>query len=194
MLARLTPGTIYDVVMTADGHATKVIAGVPVPSASSITAVSTAGTPLTLSPSSSQNITGTVTLNPADDDGTVLVAAKQALNGGPTVTARWQVASVLSAAPTGDYSYNLLLPIARPSLGSFSTALPISFSEQSVMVGGAHTVYGAAQTPTAVYGTQTPAPSQVNITSGGARAADSAIFYRTISHSLIGLHGVPLQV
>jgi hypothetical protein len=168
-LARLTPGVQYDVVITADGRATTVMTGVPVPTARSITTIATAGTPITLPVSASQNVTGTVTLNPADDDGTVVVAAKQTLNGGPTVTVKSRVGMVLTnAAPVGDYDYNLPLPIARPWVGSYATPLPVLFTEQPVLVGGAYSVYGSAETPTTVYATQTPLPSSVSITGGSA--------------------------
>lgn len=167
-LARLTAGTNYDVVITADGHATKIIAGVPVPTSTGITTISTASAPFTLPVSGSQSIAGTVTLNPADDDGTVVLSAKQVLSGGPTVTVKSRVARVLTnTASIGDYDYSLTLPIARPWLGSYS-ALPIAFTEQPAAVGGVYTVYGSAETPTAVYATQTPSPSSVNITAGSA--------------------------
>src|SRR5262245_60667748 len=78
-LAHLDPGN-YDVVITADSHATVVISGVPVSSTTSITTISTSGTPFTLPASGTQNINGTVTLNPADDDANVIVAAKKTLN------------------------------------------------------------------------------------------------------------------
>src|SRR6187200_536539 len=79
------PTTCYDVVITADGRATAVIAAVPVPSSTSITTVSTSGAPIpvvtppTLEASATHNISGTVTLNPATDDETVVIAARQAL-------------------------------------------------------------------------------------------------------------------
>ena len=173
LLARLTPGVHYDVVITADGRATKVISGVPVPTGSSITTISTTGAPFTLASSATHDITGTVTLDPADDDGTVVVAAKQTLNGGPTVTARSRVAMVMAnAAPTGDYGYSLQLPIARPWLGSYGTPLPISFTEQPLAVGGAYNIHGSAQvvteTSTTVYATQNPTPLSVNISGGDA--------------------------
>src|SRR5262245_46798326 len=75
-LARLAAPENYDVVITADGHATAVISGVPVTSSTSITAVSTSGAPIpvitppTLEASSTHSISGTVTLNPATDDET----------------------------------------------------------------------------------------------------------------------------
>lgn len=64
-------------------------------------------------------------LRPVGNTGTVIVNAKQSLNGGPTVTVKSQNAMVLTATPQiGDYGYNLTLPIAAPSLGQYSTPLP----------------------------------------------------------------------
>ena len=162
-LAHLDPGN-YDVVITADNHATVVISGVPVSSTTSITTISTSGTPFTLPASATQNINGTVTLNPADDDATVIVAAKQTLNPGPTVTVKSQVAALISGNPVGDYSYAITLPTAAPSLAAFG-ALPItpSASAQSG-VAKMYTVQGSATTDTTVYTTQTPAPSVADIT------------------------------
>jgi hypothetical protein len=166
------PTTCYDVVITADGRATAVIAAVPVPTSTSVTIISTSVTPFTLQTSTSQSVNGTVTLsNPATDDGTVLVAAKQTLNGGPTVTVKSQVAPVLTTTPLiiGDYSYNLTLSIGAPWLGQYSTTLPIALTAAAQSaVAGVYTVQGSATvfgTPT-VYATQTPPPSPVNITGG----------------------------
>lgn len=176
-LARLTPGTSYDVVITADARATKVISGVPVPTSTSTTGVSTSLAPLTLSPSTVRTVSGTTTLDPADDEGTVAIAAKQALSGGPIVTVKSVVATVLDVgAPVGDYSYSLMLPIARPWLGAYSTTLPIGFTEQPVAVGGSYTVHGSAQTDTATYAVQTPVPLSVNIS--GTDAINQSLILR----------------
>jgi hypothetical protein len=144
-------GVTYDVVITADNHAAAVISGVPVPTTTSITAVSTSGAPIpvitppTLEASVTHSISGTVTLNPATDDETVLVAAKQALNGGPTVTVKSAPAMVLDAAPPiGDYGYSLTLPIGAPSLGPYATPLPIVFTRQPSAVAGQYTVQVSA--------------------------------------------------
>jgi hypothetical protein len=149
-LAHLDPDD-YDVVITADDHATAVISGVPVPSSTSITIVSTSlapipvVTPPTLEASATHSIGGTVTLSPATDDETVVVAAKQALNGGPTVTVKLQVAPVITATvPTGDYEYSLTLPIGAPSLGPYATPLPIVFTQQLPAVAGHYTVQASA--------------------------------------------------
>jgi hypothetical protein len=149
-------------VISADSHATAVISGVPVASDTSITTLSTSGTPFTLASSATQNINGTVTLNPADDDGAVIVAAKQTVVPGPAVTVKSQVATVITGNPPGDYSYAITLPIGAPSLAAFG-ALPItpSASSQSAKM---YTVQGSAKTDTTVYTTQTPAPSVADIT------------------------------
>ncbi len=170
-LARLEPGH-YDVVITADGRATKVISGVPVPTGTSITAVSTKSMPappLTLESSTTQSVSGTAILsNPADDDGTVTVAAKQSLTDGPTITVKTGVAMVLdAAAPVGDYSYTLTpLPVARPWLGAYSTPLPVSFTEQPADVGGIYTIHGSGRTLAANYNVQTPSPLTVDLNGG----------------------------
>jgi hypothetical protein len=170
-LARLdAPGT-FDVVITADGHATDVIAAVPVTTNTSITTVSTSTTPFTMASSTSQSLNGTVTLNPADDDGTVIVAGKQTLNPGPTVTVKFQVATALiNALPVGDYGYNLSLPVGAPSLGQYSTTLPIVLSAGAQSgVAAMYAAYGSAETATVVYTTQTPSPSLVNISAGATQ-------------------------
>lgn len=171
-LARLAaPGT-YDVVITADGHATDVIAAIPVPSSTSITTISTSTAPFTMASSTSQGLDGTVTLDPADDDGTVIVAAKQTLNPGPTITVKFQVATALiNALPVGDYGYNLSLPIGAPSLGQYSTTLPIVLSAGAQSgVAAVYAAYGSAETATVVYTTQTPSPASVNISAGATQS------------------------
>ena len=171
-IAHLDPTNDYDVVITADDHATAVIAKVPVDPAPSITIISTSLAPFSLANSSSQAITGTVTLSPADDDGTVIVAAKQTLkNSGPTVTVKSVVATVLDdpppALPIGDYQYNMTLPTAAPWLGQYSTTLPIALSatvpDQST-VAKIYTIQGSAHVGTTVYATQTPPASAKDIT------------------------------
>ncbi|HKQ33704.1 MAG TPA: DUF4382 domain-containing protein [Nitrospiraceae bacterium] len=160
-LTHLAPGVTYDVVITADDHATTVIAGVLVPSSNSIIAVSTdaARTPvnaITLVPPS-RSISGTVTFNPAPppptDDQVVFVVARQQLVAGPVVTVKSQVADVLAITPeTDDYSYNLMLPIDSPWLASGSTTLPLpiaAFTQQPIppspqSIAGKYTVQASA--------------------------------------------------
>ena len=169
-LAHLAPGN-YDVVITADNHATAVISGVPVPNDTTVTSISASSTPFLLANSSTQAIAGKVTLSPADDDGTVIVAAKQSLSGGPTVTVKSVVATVLDAAdPIGDYQYNMTLPTGAPALAPYSVIPPpiTPTDAAQATVAKIYTVQGSAQvvttTGTTVYATQNPAPSAKDIT------------------------------
>jgi hypothetical protein len=155
-LAHLPAGTDvkYNVVITANGHATAVISGVPVPTTTSITAVSTSGAPIpvvtppTLEASATHSISGTVTLSPlSTTDETVFVAAKQTLGSDPIVTVKSQVAvSEVDPQnnPTGNYPYALTLPIEAPSLGPYATPLPIVFTKQPASVAGQYTVQASA--------------------------------------------------
>jgi len=168
-LAHLDPAKDYDVVITADDHATAVIAAVPVDPAPTITTISTSVVPFTLPSSTSQSIAGMVTLDPADDGGTVIVAAKQSLSGGPTVTVKSAVATVFDAAlPIGDYGYNLTLSTGAPALAAYGP-LPITPTDAAQSgVAQIYTVQGSAQvvttTSTTGYATQTPLPSAKDIT------------------------------
>jgi hypothetical protein len=161
----------FDVVITADDHATTVIAGVLVPTSNSIIAVSTDAvrTPvnaITLVPPS-RSISGTVTLDPPTDEPTVFVAAKQTLVGGLTVTVKSLPATLLTVNPEdplGDYGYNLMLPIDSPWLASGSTTLPLpiaAFTQQPGSVAGKYTVQVSADG----YATQsTPSPVDISTT------------------------------
>ena len=147
LLARLVPGT-FDVVITADNRGTRVITGVPVADTTSITWVSTdaiPAPPITLPASSTGAIGGLVTLQSGTDEQAVIVAAKQVLSGGRTVTVKSQVATVRTATTDlGDYEYNLtLLPTEAPSVGPYVTPLPIVFTLQ-VGVANIYTVQASS--------------------------------------------------
>jgi len=149
-LAHLAPDD-YDVVITADDHATAVIAAVPVPTSTSVTIINTSGAPITLDGSTPHSIGGTVTLNPSSaTDETVFVAAKQTLGSVPpltVVTVKSQVAvpqiDPQTNLPTGDYQYALTLPIAAPSFWQYSASLSITLSPQAA-VAGKYTVQASA--------------------------------------------------
>jgi hypothetical protein len=145
-LARLTAGVNYDVVITADSRATAVITGVPVPSTTSTTIISTNTEPIPLGGSTTYSISGTVTLDPPTDEEAVFVAAKQTLNSGLTVTVKSLPAIPLATVQTGDFSYDLTLPIGAPSLGSYSTGLPlpIELTQQLATVGVNYSVQASA--------------------------------------------------
>jgi len=129
-LARLDAPVNYDVVITADGRATAVIAGVPISSTTSTATVSTSVTPITLPTSTTRNISGTVLLNPPSSDEIAYVSSKQTFTVGPTVTVKSQAVDLLSSA------YTLTLPVAAPLLGHYGTGiLPIALTAQPAAAG-----------------------------------------------------------
>lgn len=124
VLAHLDMGT-YDVVVTADGYATAVIAGVPVTGSASTVAVSTQGQPITLPTSATASVGGTVVLNPPDPTVVAFVTAQQTLNGGPLITVKSQ------SVDQTDGTYGLTLPTGAPLLGQYATPLPIALSSSA---------------------------------------------------------------
>jgi len=130
LLARLDPGT-YDVVITADGHATAVIAAVPVADNASVTEISTSAAPVILPNSTTGFIRGTASLDPPSATESALLTARQTFSGGPIVTVKSQ-----SADPdTGAYELNL--PVDAPVLGGYEVGgtLPIPLNPQPALAG-----------------------------------------------------------
>jgi hypothetical protein len=135
-LSRLTPGN-YDVVITADAHATAVIATVPVASDTSVVNLSNIGMPITLLASGTHTISGTETLNPVSSTAVGYVTAKQTFGTTPTVTVKQVAADDLTGA------YTMTLPTGEPQLGLYSATLPILLVTQ-VGMAGKYTVEGSA--------------------------------------------------
>ena len=131
-LARLDPAN-YDVVITANSHATAVIAAVPVASSPNVVLVSNSASPITLPASSSNSISGTASLSPASASEVAYLAAKQSI-GAPAlvVTVQLAAADELSAPPG---AYTLTLPIGAPMLGQYSATLPIALVAQPAAAG-----------------------------------------------------------
>ena len=134
IIDHLAPGS-YDLVITADGHATAVIAGVPVsmPTSSALmTMVSTSAQPISMPTSTMHNISGTVVTSPTISTTTVAdVASLQTFSGGPTVTVKSTTADLVSGG-----SYTITLPTAAPLLGQFGTGtLPIALTPQPDIAG-----------------------------------------------------------
>jgi hypothetical protein len=124
----------YDLVITADGHATAVVAGVPVSTATStaiVTMVSTSNEPISLPTSTMQKISGTVSLSTGPSPTTVAsVVTKQTFSGGSTVTVKTRNVSPLPGI------YSVALPSAAPLLGQYGTGtLPIALTPQSAIAG-----------------------------------------------------------
>ena len=129
-LARLDPAS-YDVVITADGHATAVIDAVPIASSSSMVVVSTNATPISLPASTTKTISGTATLSPASaTEEVIFVTAKQTFGTAPIVTVKF-----VAADDSASGAYTLTLPIGAPMLGQYSATLPIALVAQSGVAG-----------------------------------------------------------
>ncbi len=133
----------YDLVITADGHATAVIAGVPVSMATStalMTVVSTSSQPISMPSSTMHNIFGTVVTNPTISTTTVAsVATMQTFSAGPTVTVNSTLADLVSGG-----TYTIASPIAAPLLGQYGTGtLPIALTPQPD-IAGKYTVEASA--------------------------------------------------
>ena len=133
-LSRLPVGN-YDVVITADGYATEVIASVPVTSSTSVVNVSDSTTRISLPASVTHTVTGTAVLNPASATEVAYVAAKQTFGTAPTVTVQYVAADDASAPPG---AYALILPASAPLLGLYTTPLPITVAAQSGVAGQYH--------------------------------------------------------
>jgi len=155
ILTRLAAGN-YDVVFTADDHATAVITDVPVASATSMTDISDSGAPIMLQGSvSNPTVSGNVTLTPPSTTEVAYVTAKQILGTAPTVT----VKSVAADDSVSPQTYTMKLPADEPSLGQYAGSIPVSISALSG-VAGAYTMDASAN------GYQTSSPVPVNITAG----------------------------
>jgi hypothetical protein len=129
-LTRLPPGN-YDVVFTANGRATAVVATVPVASPTSIVILSNNVAPITLPVSSTRVVSGTATLNPASSTEVTYVAAKQTFGTAPIVTVKFVAADDLAPG-----AYTLTLPIGAPMFGQYGTgALPIALAAQAAVAG-----------------------------------------------------------
>ena len=136
-LGRLPVGN-YDVVVTANGRATAVIATVPVATSTSVTVVSNNVTPITMPVSTTRIISGTAALNPVSSTEIAYVAAKQTFGTAPIVTVKF-----VAADDAASGAYSLTLPVGAPMFGTYSTTLPIALVAQAA-VAGKYTAEGSA--------------------------------------------------
>ena len=109
----------FDVVLTAPGRATAVVAAVPV-GGSAGAELSRIDSPIGLPTATERTAGGTV--GPTAARGTARVRAVQLIGSAG------QVEVAATHANTGFGSYSLALPAAQPRLAAFSTRLPLSFS------------------------------------------------------------------
>lgn len=127
-LAHLVPGN-YDVVLTADGRATAVIAAVPVATSTSMVNVSNNSNPITLPASTTRRISGTVTLNPLNSTVVAYAAAQQAVDTLPVTVKE------VAADDSAFGAYSLTLPIGPPQFVQYSATLPLVFADGVFTVG-----------------------------------------------------------
>ena len=149
-LSRLAVGN-YDVVLTADGHATAVVAAVPVATTTRVVDVSNNVTPITLPVSAAHKVSGTAVLSPTSATEAAYVAGKQTLGTAPVVTVKFVAADDTTGA------YALTLPAGAPMLGQYSATLPIALAAQTA-VAGKYTIEGSADG----YTTQTSAATDIS--------------------------------
>ncbi len=137
-LGRLAPGN-YDVVLTANGRATAVIATVPVASSTSVVILSNTATPITLPLSATHIVSGTAILSPTSSTEVAYAAAKQTFGTAPIVTVKF-----VAADDSASGAYTLTLPIGAPMLGQYATGtLPIALVAQAA-VAAKYTVEASA--------------------------------------------------
>ncbi len=126
-LAQTAAGAGYTVVVTANGYSTDVVTGVPV-TAKVNTVVSTTGSPLVLSVSAMNNVSGTVL--PITAQGTVRAIQTYAAATPTSVTVKYQAADLVTGA------YGMSLPTAAAMLGVYgSGTLPIVLAAQTSSAG-----------------------------------------------------------
>lgn len=131
-LGRLPVG-YYDVVLTANGRTTTVIAAVPVATTTSVAVLSTTGEPFLLPTSATNSVSGAATLNPTSTSEVAYIQALQTVGvATPIVSIAFTFADGTSSPPG---AYALTLPVAAPLLGDFSLSLPIGLVAQTASQG-----------------------------------------------------------
>jgi len=129
-----TAGPVDVVVVpgSANGRGTGIVRSVPVVAGGS-TAISTAGSPMSLPTSAYRRVSGTV--SPASADATL--RALQLVSGGT-----FEIAATAAASDTGAYSFfpaAPALPVAAPVIGTYQAALPIPLQPDGA-AGGKYSV------------------------------------------------------
>ena len=114
----------YDVVITADNHATAMITSVPVTTGGTTTVASSAN-PINLNSSSTHTVSGTVTPESAE----ALIRVSQTFSSGPAMEVR------SNSADLTDGTYSLTLPAEAPLLGSYEATLPITLTADLSIAG-----------------------------------------------------------
>lgn len=122
LLQPVPPG-VYDLVLTAPGRATTVIAGVPV-TADTVLGLNTALAALAPASSASGAVGGTISVTPAGPlDATVRALQTVPVGAGSTTL---EVASTVATEASGVYS--LTLPTAAPYVTTYAVPLPAAIA------------------------------------------------------------------
>lgn len=154
-LTRLPAGN-YDVVITADGYAANVVGAVPV-TASAMTSLSTSAAPIAPVVGLTNTISGSVTQTPASATEPAMVAASQAITGGPTVTLKFAM------TPIGGGAYTMVgLPSVAPRYAAYSATLPLSFAVATTVPGA-----GQYKVDASAAGYTTKSVAAVDVSAGG---------------------------
>lgn len=123
MLARLVPGN-YDIVVTANGRAASIISGVPVATASSVTALNNAASPIAMQPSATGHIYTNLILTPASTTQPGFGYASQNI-AAQTMTISYNVGDLADGA-----ARFLNLPLSAPQLAPYTAGGPLVFTAQ----------------------------------------------------------------
>lgn len=137
-LGRLALGN-YDVVVTANGRATAVIAAVPVVSTTSVTVLSNNVTPISLPVSATHSVSGTETLNPASSTEVAYATAKQTFGSAPVVSVKF-----VAADDSASGAYALSLPTGAPLFSQYVTGWTPTALAAQTGVAGKYTVEASA--------------------------------------------------
>ena len=131
-VARLLPGS-YDVVLSANGRVSAMIAAVVVPHEGSTVTVSTGAARIALPASpATRHVSGDVSIDPAEPNGTAAVEAKQWFMAGHSASLGGQVLDTSSGAA----GYWLSLPDGAPLYAEFGAGvLPVVFAPQPTAAG-----------------------------------------------------------
>lgn len=123
-LSRLAPGS-YNIVVTADGNAASVVTSVPVDSATSITALNSAATPITMQAGVGGSISLLMGLSPYSTVQSPLGSAVQHLTTGETLVIGYRLADL----GNGEIAFNKL-PTVAPQVATFSAGSALTFAAQ----------------------------------------------------------------
>lgn len=119
----------YNIVITANNHATAVVSGIGVSAASTVD-VNTSGNPILLDASVMHTVSGTVSVAGITTNIDAVVQALQ------TLSSSLQVEAAMARVDLTTGNYSLSLPVAAPQYASYvSSAMPLVFTSASASAG-----------------------------------------------------------